>query len=152
MPPISFRPVGTPPISDGVLWGNFAVMLIGEVGTSALVHASPHTTSATCMDPNRASAYVLRSSIVTYPPHYCAKAILSDALVTHLSRSSWMQGVKVDLPVRVAQSPDSAQRLLEQPPFTHQPSPKTASLHGRRRTRWPPSRCLQCWRLHPGLC
>ena len=34
MPPISFGQVGTPPISDGVLWGNFAVMLIGEVGAS----------------------------------------------------------------------------------------------------------------------
>jgi len=62
MPPISFGQVGTPPISDGVLWGNFAVMLIGE-------------------------------------------AILSDALVTYLSRSGWMQGVKVDLPVRAAQTP-----------------------------------------------
>ena len=30
MPPISFGAVGTPPISTGVLWGNFAVMLIGE--------------------------------------------------------------------------------------------------------------------------
>mmetsp|Transcript_8060 Transcript_8060/g.17039 ORF Transcript_8060/g.17039 Transcript_8060/m.17039 type:complete len:136 (-) Transcript_8060:150-557(-) len=56
MPPISFGQVGTPPISDDVLWTNFAVMLIGE-------------------------------------------AILSDALVTHLSRSGWMQGVKVDLPL-----------------------------------------------------
>mmetsp|Transcript_105971 Transcript_105971/g.306621 ORF Transcript_105971/g.306621 Transcript_105971/m.306621 type:complete len:303 (-) Transcript_105971:72-980(-) len=55
-PPMSFGPTGTPPISDGVLWSNFAVMLIGE-------------------------------------------AILSDALVTHLSRSGWMKGAKVDLPI-----------------------------------------------------
>ena len=56
MPAISFGPDGTPPISDGVLWGNFAVMLVGEV-------------------------------------------ILSDALVAHLSRSGWMRGAKVDLPL-----------------------------------------------------
>mmetsp|Transcript_105958 Transcript_105958/g.306571 ORF Transcript_105958/g.306571 Transcript_105958/m.306571 type:complete len:638 (-) Transcript_105958:72-1985(-) len=30
-PPMSFGPTGTPPISDGVLWSNFAVMLIGEI-------------------------------------------------------------------------------------------------------------------------
>ena len=56
MPPISFGAAGTPPISSSVLWGNFAVMLVGEV-------------------------------------------ILSDALVAHLSRSGWMRGAKVDLPL-----------------------------------------------------
>ena len=33
MPPWSFGPVGTQPISGSVLWGNVATMLIGEVKT-----------------------------------------------------------------------------------------------------------------------
>jgi hypothetical protein len=30
MPPISYGPIGTEPISNSVLWGNFWVMLVGE--------------------------------------------------------------------------------------------------------------------------
>jgi len=102
MPPISFGQVGTPPISDGVLWGNFAVMLIGEVGTSTCAHET--RLPALGADPNPVSTHILPILIVTYPPHYRAQAILSDALVTYLSRSGWMDGVKVDLPVRATQT------------------------------------------------
>ena len=77
MPPISFGPVGTPPIRDGVLWGNFAVMLIGEVDTcvlGALVRES-HTTSATCGSAPRfgiRTPFLNRYAILIHPappPH-----------------------------------------------------------------------------------
>ena len=65
-----------------------------------------HAVSAACGSELRFDSRIPYPTLfVTYPLHYRAQAILSDALVTHLSRSGWMEGAKVDLPVRAAQTP-----------------------------------------------
>jgi hypothetical protein len=73
MPPISYGPVGTEPISNSVLFGNFCVMLFGEaVISDALV------------------AYVSRSGVlsgvkVDLPVRACARVFVGSSFRLHTS-------------------------------------------------------------------